>query len=71
MAVPKKKTSKSKGAKRRNQNNATKLRLQSNNIILNKRGEPVLRHHISAKGFFKNKRVLPLPKEENIDDATL
>lgn len=62
MAVPKKKTSSSKGTLRRNHNN--KKRHKPANVERNEQGELVLRHHISAGGFYKGKRVMPLPKED-------
>lgn len=64
MAVPKKKTSKSKRNMRRAHD-----AIKPVNIIYNKTtGEPQLSHQVSIDGYYNNKQVI-VEKEENTDDS--
>lgn len=54
MAVPKKKTSKSKRNQRRSHH-----AIKGVNIVFNKEtGEPQLQHHVSIDGYYKGKKVI-------------
>lgn len=65
MAVPKKKTSKSKAGMRKGGNGSYKVELP--NVMIDKdTGEYKLSHHISLDGYYNGKKVLkdkPVKKE--------
>ncbi len=70
MAVPKKKTSKSKVGKRMGGNGSYKIELP-NVMIDSTTGEYKLAHHISADGYYNGKKVLkskPKKTEGNTED---
>ena len=56
MAVPKKKTSKSRGGLRKGGNGA--YRTEFPNVVTDARGEYTLPHHISKDGYYKGKKVI-------------
>ena len=67
MAVPKKKTSKSKRNMRRSHD-----AIKAINIVTNKTtGEPQLPHHISVDGYYKEQQVVaPKEKAEKTEEAS-
>jgi len=70
MAVPKKKTSKSKSAMRKSGNGA-KVVILPNVMIDKDTGEYKLSHHISADGYYNGKKVLkekPVKEGKSEDD---
>ena len=65
MAVPKKKTSKSKRNMRRGSNGTYALKIP--NVVVNKEGEYTLSHHIAEDGSYKGRKIIedkPKPKVE-------
>ena len=63
MAVPKKKTSKSKSAMRKAGNGALKVKLP--NVMIDKdTGEYKLSHHVSLDGYYKGKKVVETKEDK-------
>ena len=63
MAVPKKKTSKSKAGMRKGGNGA--LRVEMPNVMIDKdTGEYKLSHHISLDGYYNGKKVVKTRDEK-------
>ena len=64
MAVPKKKTSKSKRGLRRGGNGAYKMKLS--NVVINKTtGEYQLPHQISLDGYYNGKKIIQDKKDKD------
>lgn len=59
MAVPKKKTSKSKKNMRRSHH-----ALKQINLVTDERGEYRLAHHISSQGFYNGKQIVVKKEKE-------
>ncbi|MDR0423529.1 MAG: 50S ribosomal protein L32 [Rickettsiales bacterium] len=63
MAVPKKKTSKSKAAMRKGGNGALSIKLP--NVMIDKdTGEYKLSHHISLDGYYNGRKVINKEKKK-------
>jgi large subunit ribosomal protein L32 len=63
MAVPKKKTSKSKAAMRKGGNGALSVKLP--NVMIDKdTGEYKLSHHISLDGYYNGKKIIKDKKKK-------
>ncbi|MDR2526658.1 MAG: 50S ribosomal protein L32 [Rickettsiales bacterium] len=73
MAVPKKKTSKSKSAMRKGGNGALRVKLP--NVMIDKdTGEYKLSHHVSLDGYYNGKKVIkdkPTKKEETQEETNI
>jgi large subunit ribosomal protein L32 len=66
MAVPKKKTSKSKRGMRRGSNGSLKVKLP--NVVIDKTtGEYKLSHHISLDGYYNGRKMIE--KKEKVKDV--
>jgi large subunit ribosomal protein L32 len=63
MAVPKKKKSKSRSGMRRGSNGSFDANFP--NVAVDKRGEDVLSHHISADGYYKGRKVIADKKKKS------
>ena len=67
MAVPKKKTSKSKAGMRKGGNGTYKTKLP--NVMIDKdTGEYKLSHHISLDGYYKGRKVLKDKKKKDTSE---
>ena len=68
MAVPKKKTSKSKRNMRRASNGSYKLNIP-NVVVDETTGEYKLPHHISSDGYYKGRKVVESKVKESEEEA--
>ena len=69
MAVPKKKTSKSRKGMRKGGNGAYKVELP--NVMIDKdTGEYKLAHHISLDGYYNGKQVIKPKVKKNKNEST-
>ena len=60
MAVPKRKTSKSRRNKRRSHHSLKRASLSTDQVT----GERHLRHNMTADGFYKGKKIIEIDKDE-------